>query len=132
MRFSLLVSSPPADSYGSDPALQFARAVVRSEHELHRVFFYGDGVFHGSALAVVPRDRPDTAEQWAALAAEHQVDLVLCSASATRRGVLDRDEAERRAHPAASAHAAFALSGLGQLADTYLLGDRIVTFGGTR
>jgi len=130
MRFSLLVSSPPADSFGSDAALQFARAVVRSEHVLHRVFFYGDGVFHGGALAVVPQDRPDPAGQWAALAAEYEVDLVLCSASATRRGILDRDEAERQARPAASAHAAFTLSGLGQLADTQLLGDRIVTFGG--
>ena len=130
MKFSLLVLNSPGAAQSGDSALAFARAVVEAGHELYRVFFYHEGVQHGDRLAVPAQADIDRQAAWAALAADHKVDLVLCIASAIRRGVLDENEAGRHEQTAASAHPAFELSGLGQLVDAHLHSDRLVTFGG--
>ncbi|MEM0952689.1 MAG: sulfurtransferase complex subunit TusD [Pseudomonadota bacterium] len=129
MKISLLVTAAPADSYGVDPAWQFAKATLRRGHQLHRIFFYGDGVYHGNGLAVQAQNESNPASRWARLAEDHGTELVLCIASATRRGMLDNDEAHRLEQSAASAHPNFVLSGLGQWADVQLTADRIVHFG---
>jgi tRNA 2-thiouridine synthesizing protein D len=130
MKFSLLVMSSPQGSQAGDSAWRFARAALDTGHEVYRVFFYLEGSYHGNALSVPPQDEVDRAARWAELAAQHDVDLVLCIASAAKRGVLDADEAARHEKAAASAHPAFTVSGLGQLVDAHLNSDRLVTFGG--
>jgi tRNA 2-thiouridine synthesizing protein D len=130
MRFSILVLSPPHAAQGGDSAWHFARAVLDGGHELYRVFFYQEGSLQGNALAVPAQDEVDRVGRWASLADEHGVDLVLCIASAVRRGVLDTGEADRHEKSATSAHPAFELSGLGQLVDAHMNSDRLVTFGG--
>ena len=132
MKFSLLITAAPADSYGADTAWQFAEAVLRQGHTLHRVFFYGDGVYHGNRLAAPPQDENDMAARWAHLAEQHDIDLVLCIASATRRGLLDPDEAARLGKTGDSVQAGFHLSGLGQWVDAQLTSDRVVHFGSSR
>ncbi len=129
MKFSILVLSSPGACQSGDSALAFARAVIETGHELYRVFFYHEGVQHGDSLATPAQDELDRQAEWAALAANHGTDLVLCIASAIRRGVLDDSEAQRHEKPAASAHSAFELSGLGQLVDAHINSDRLVTFG---
>jgi tRNA 2-thiouridine synthesizing protein D len=129
MRFSILVLSAPHAAQAGDSAWHFAKAVVESGHELYRVFFYQDGCLHGNALAVPAQDEVDRVGRWATLADVHGADLVLCIASAVKRGVLDPGEADRHEKPAANAHPAFELSGLGQLVDAHINSDRLVTFG---
>ncbi len=129
MKFSLLVMAAPHSAQGGDSAWQFARAALDAGHELYRVFFYQDGCYQGNLLAAPAQDEPDRTGRWAELAEQHGVDLVLCIASAVKRGVLDEGEAERQEKPAANAHPAFELSGLGQLVDAHLNSDRLVTFG---
>ena len=55
---------------------------------------------------------------WAKLAEEHKVDLVVCVAAALRRGIKDENLA-----------AGFRISGLGQLVEAGIQADRLVTFG---
>ena len=52
------------------------------------------------------------------MAEEHGVDLVVCVAAALRRGIKDENLA-----------AGFRISGLGQLVETGIEADRVVTFG---
>ena len=130
MKFSLLVLSAPHAGEAGDSAWQFAKAVVDAGHELHRVFFYQEGTQHGSALAVSPQDETDRVARWASLAEESGADLVLCIASAVKRGLLDAGEADRHEKGAHNVHPAFELSGLGQLVEAHLTSDRLVTFGG--
>jgi len=52
------------------------------------------------------------------LAEEHSVDLVVCVAAALRRGIVDDNLA-----------AGFRISGLGQLVESGIRSDRLVTFG---
>lgn len=130
MRFAIVVRSGPAGSEGSRSALRFARAVLATGHELKRVFFHGDGTYNANALTVAPQDEDDLTAAWAELGHRHDLDLVICVASALKRGMLDAGEASRYERAAASVRPAFVISGLGQLVDAALDADRLVTFGG--
>ncbi len=130
MQFAIVVRSGPAGSEGSRSALRFARAVLASGHELKRVFFHGEGTYNANALTVAPQDEEDLTAAWAKLGRQHELDLVICVASALKRGILDSQEASRYERAGISARPEFVISGLGQLADAALDADRLVTFGG--
>lgn len=131
MNFAIVVRSGPLASEGSRSALRFARAVLNSGHSLERVFFHGEGTYNASSLTVGPQDEDDLTAAWAELGRQHDLDLVICVASALKRGVLDDSEAERYEKAGGgNMRPEFVISGLGQLADAALSVDRLVTFGG--
>ena len=121
--------SSPASGQGSACALAFARAVLAAGHEIHRVFFLDRGTANGSNTSVYPQDAPGPISGWVELAQQDGVELVLCISSALKQGLLDETEAQRYERPAATAHPAFVISGLGQLVDASANSDRLITFG---
>ncbi|HKI74906.1 MAG TPA: sulfurtransferase complex subunit TusD [Pseudomonadales bacterium] len=129
MKFAIVVHGAPYASGSSWSALHFARAVIRSGHEIYRVFFYHDAVYTASALMAPPQDELDVHGQWVDLSKQHTVELVVCIASSLRRGMLDETEADRYEKPGHNLDDAFVISGLGQLIDAGLNADRLVTFG---
>lgn len=128
MKFALLVLGHPASSQSAVSALQFARAVLRTGNEIYRVFFYADGVLVGNQMSAPPQDELDITREWREFAREHDIELIACVASALRRGMLDATEANRYEKPAATLDDAFTISGLGQLIDSALSAERLVTF----
>lgn len=130
MNFTLIVHAAPIQQQGAETALRFARAALAAGHRIQRVFFYRDGIHNGSRLVSLPPDELNIPHAWQTLAAEHQLDLVVCIAAAVRRGLVDAGEAKRYGHTADNLAAGFELSGLGQLIDACLSADRVVTFGG--
>lgn len=129
MKFGVLVNEGPYQHQAADSAYQFVRAALDAGHEVFRVFFYHDGVHNGTRLAVPPQDDRNVVERWSALAAEHELDLVLCVAAAQRRGLLDPDEAKRHGKDVDNIAPGFRISGLGQLIEAAVQSDRLVTFG---
>jgi tRNA 2-thiouridine synthesizing protein D len=129
MRFALTVHGGPATFQASRSALNFARAALAEGHTITRVFFHAEGVHNGSALTVPPQDESDPAALWAELGREHGTELVVCVASALRRGVLDADEARRHRREHGNLRGEFTIGGLGLLVDAALEADRLVTFG---
>jgi len=129
MIFSLLVYAAPHSRQASESAYRFTVAALSAGHRIHRVFFYGDGVHNGTALAAPPQDECDLPARWQALAEAHDLDLVVCIAAAVRRGVLDANEARRYEKPGHNLRDGFELSGLGQLAEAAIHSDRLITFG---
>jgi tRNA 2-thiouridine synthesizing protein D len=129
MIYSLLVLASPATGTGNLTAARFAQAVLQSGHSLDRVFFYDAGVETGLVSRIVPQDEDDPAKLWRELASKHGVELVVCVASALRRGVLDANEARRheKAHP--TLDPAFCVGGLGLLIESAATADRLITFG---
>ena len=118
MKFGLLVSEGPYTHQASDSAYMFARAALAKGHEIQRVFFYHDGVYNATRLTEPPQDDRNIVTRWSKLAAEHKLDLVVCVAAALRRGIKDEVLAP-----------GFRISGLGQLVDSGIKADRLVTFG---
>ena len=130
MNYALLVMSSPFSGQGAMTAARFARAVLARGHSISRVFFLDAGSCNGAAAAVYPQDEGDRLQPWVELAEQHEVELILCIASALRYGMLDDTEASRHEKPSATIHPAFTVSGLGQLVDASAGADRLVTFGG--
>jgi tRNA 2-thiouridine synthesizing protein D len=129
MRFALAVHGAPALHPCARTALHFARAALDAGHGIHRVFFQGAGVHNASALVVPPQDELDVPAAWAELGRAHDLDLVVCVASALRHGLLDGAEATRYERGCGNVRPEFDLSGLGQLVDATLQADRVITFG---
>ncbi len=129
MKFAIVVNEGPYTHQASDSAYHFAAAALARGHEVFRVFFYHDGVNNGTRLGVPPQDDRNLTERWSSLAAEHDLDLVLCVAAAQRRGILDADEAKRHAKGTDNVAPRFRISGLGQLIEAGIESDRLVTFG---
>ncbi len=128
MIFSLAVYSAPHSHQASHSAYHFAHSALEARHRIYRVFFHHDGVYNGCP-GVCSGEEIDIPARWAELAREHDIDLVVCSATALRRGVLDQQEARRYQRPGATLHPQFTLSGLGQLIDALQYSDRLLNFG---
>ena len=129
MKFGIVVNEGPYQHQASDTAFHFTAAALRKGHEVLRVFFYHDGVHNGTRLATPPQDERNVTRRWSELAAEHDLDLVVCVAAAQRRGIVDAVEKRRHGKDADNIAPGFRISGLGQLIETVILADRLVTFG---
>lgn len=129
MIFSLAVYSAPYSSQASYSAYQFAVAVLNQGHNLHRVFFYQDGIHNATNLATPPQDEFNLQQAWQLLAKDHDLDLVVCIAAALRRGLLDEGEAKRYDKPAHNIAQEFTISGLGQLVEAAVVSDKLISFG---
>ena len=129
MKFSILVNEGPYTHQASDSAYHFTAAALRGGHRIVRVFFYHDGVNNGTRFSVPPQDDRNVSERWSALAAEHDLELILCVAAAQRRGMLDENEAKRAGKDGDNIADGFQISGLGQLIDAGIQADRLVVFG---
>ena len=118
MKFGILVNEGPYQHQASDSAYQFVVAALAKGHEIYRVFFYNDGVNNATKYTEPPQDDRHIVNRWSKLAEQYQVDLVVCVAAALRRGIKDELLAP-----------GFRISGLGQLVEAGIEGDRLVVFG---
>lgn len=128
MIISLAIHGHPSSSSSARSALRFLEAAVAAGHEVYRVFFYHEAVELADRNVVLPQDESPLLDSWVELAERHQVQLAICIAAALRRGVLNEEERDRYERPAANAHPAFEVVGLGQLIDAVVQSDRFVTF----
>ncbi len=129
MKFTIMINEGPYQHQASDSALQFTRAALAQGHEIFRVFFYHDGVNNANSLSRPPRDDRQLQKEWATLAEAHGLDLVVCTAAAQRRGIIDADEATRKGLNMSNLNNGFRISGLGQLIEGSIQSDRTVVFG---
>ena len=129
MNISVSILCAPYTDQTALSAYKFVLSALSKEHTIKRIFFYGDGVLNASHLNTPPQDEINLYKGWADLADKHGLELVVCIASALRRGVIDQEEATRYEKKGYSLDAPFILSGLGQLMDAAIESDRLITFG---
>ena len=118
MKLGIMVNEGPFTHQASDTAYLFTKAALEKGHEIVRVFFYHDGVNNANKSSDPPSDDRNLVALWSDLASQHSIELVVCVASAMRRGVSDELLAT-----------GFKISGLGQLVEAGIIGDKLVTFG---
>ena len=129
MKFAIQINASPYQSNVGCTAYRFITTVLEMGHEVYRVFFYHDGIYHAFKYATPPDDERQVTAQWSELAKRHQIDLVVCISSAQRRGLLCPDEAERQGKQDNDLANGFRISGLGQLIEATLEADRFIVFG---
>jgi tRNA 2-thiouridine synthesizing protein D len=125
-----MVTGAPYSSQASLSAYRFCRSAHTRGHEVPRIFFYHDGVQTGTRLSLPPQDESDIIADWAELAAEYGIELVVCVAASKRRGVLDAREADVEGLDADNLHPAFTLAGLGLFLESVIDADRFISFRG--
>jgi tRNA 2-thiouridine synthesizing protein D len=130
MRCVLLVKACAHGSQAARSAYNFARSACANGHRVTQVFFFADGVSAGNAYSVPPQDEPSLTRDWAELASEHDIPLLLCVSAAQRRGVLDSTEGKRLGIGGGNLAEGFALAGLGQFVEACDAADRVVSFNG--
>ncbi|MGH1470199.1 MAG: sulfurtransferase complex subunit TusD [Cellvibrionaceae bacterium] len=117
MKFTINIYCSPNTSPAADSAFRFAKTLIREGHEIYRVFFFNEGVLH----CISHPHKLSLPEQWQKLILDHNVDAVICSASAEKRGITT----DGRSVPLEG----FTISGLGQLIDGVSESDRVISFG---
>lgn len=129
MNFAVHISAPPFSSQSHLSGLLFCEAVARSSHSIQRVFFSGDAVAVANALTVTPQGETDLRQRWLELANHTGAELILCVSASLQRGMLDQGESERYEKGAFTVVEPFIISGLGQLIESCIESDRLLTFG---
>jgi len=129
MKYAIQINSSPYHCTAGYTAYQFIKAALNARHEIYRVFFYQDGIYHALRFATPPDDERQLTKRWSALARDYQIDLVVCISAAHRRGLLHDDEAVRQGKQDKDLAAGFRISGLGQLVEATLEADRFLVFG---
>lgn len=128
LSYCLLVTGPAYGTQQASSALQFAQALLAEGHRLKSVFFYREGVLNANQLTSPANDEFDLVRAWQQLGETHQVALNVCVAAALRRGVTDAQQATQLNLAGANLQPGFALSGLGELAQSVLICDRVIQF----
>jgi tRNA 2-thiouridine synthesizing protein D len=129
MKFAIQINSSPYHNHAWLTAYQFIRAALLEQHEIVRVFFYHEGVYHAFKYATPPDDEINFVQRWSELARNHHIDLVVCISAAQRRGLLHSDEAQRQGKQDNDVADGFRIAGLGQLVEAISLADRFIVFG---
>lgn len=129
MRFAIQVNASPYQSNTGYSAYQFIKAALAQGHEVFRVFFYHEGIYHAFKHSTPPDDELQLTSCWSELAEQHSIDLVVCISAAQRRGLLCTDEAERRGKQDDELAAGFRIAGLGLWVEALLEADRVIVFG---
>ncbi len=129
MKYAIQVNASPNDSHSGYCAYQFIKAALDKEHEIFRVFFYQEGIYHAFNYSTPPEDELQMTKKWTELAQQTGIDLVVCISAAQRRALLSDDEAKRQGKTDQDLAEGFRISGLGQLLEATLLADRFIEFG---
>ncbi len=129
--FTLILKAAPTHQ-GASTAYYFAQSALEAGHRLHGVFFYQDAIYHANRLNSPPQDERNLTDCWHELATRWDVPLLICTAAAQRRGVLDRDSAKIANRDGENCAPGFRIVGLGQLIALSLAADRVITFGASQ
>jgi tRNA 2-thiouridine synthesizing protein D len=129
MRFAIQVNSSPYQSNSGYSAYRFIKAALAEGHEVFRVFFYHEGIYHAFKHNTPAEEEVQLTSCWGKLAETHSIDLVVCISAAQRRGLLYIDEAERRGKQDNDLAIGFRIGGLGQWIEALIEADRVIVFG---
>ncbi len=127
-KFVILVGASPYTHQAADSALAFAKAAIKKGHFIEQVFFYFDGVYVASNFAAPEQSERKITSAWSEFAQQNGLDLVVCSNSALKRGMLDQQHAQAVGKPGDNINTAFVLAGLGQFVEATIEADRVITF----
>ena len=129
MKYAVQVNASPYASNAGLEAYWFIQAALQAGHQITRVFFYKEGIYHALRHATPPDDEIQFSRDWSALARRHGIDLAVCISAAQRRGLLCADEAKRQGKYDSDVADGFRIAGLGQWLEATLQADRCIVFG---
>lgn len=109
-------------------AYYFVKAAIEQGHEVLGIYFLSDAVLLANQFAEAPSDEFDLKAAWQNLAEKHQLDLMLCSSAAARRGILNPELASHYELSGNSLAKGFRIGGMGVITEACLFADRVIRF----
>ena len=94
-RISVLITSSPESLTACLDAVAFCRAAIDEGQNIDQIFFYQAGVYHANGLMDASANEFDLTKAWQSLATEHAIPLLVCVGAASKRGIVDADQAEQ-------------------------------------
>src|SRR5579862_1894779 len=85
MIYTLIVSSNHLTT--GRQALQLAQDILAQHDQINRIYFLFDGAYVANKYIDMPTDEFNLTKAWADFAANHDLQLAVCSASGLRRGI---------------------------------------------
>lgn len=128
MKYAIQINSSPFQSNSGETAYQFVKTALERGHDIVRVFFYQEGVYHAFRYAMPPDDEVQQVQRWSRLAHDYNIDFVVCISAAQRRGLLEANEAKRQGKKDNDIAEGFRIAGLGLWVEAMLLADRFIEF----
>ena len=125
LNFAILITAPPLHS-SSTTAFHFLQATLNKNHSVKRVFFYQDGVYHGSRLIYL--ENALLINRWQNLAKQYDLELTLCSTSAARRGIMGPEQADYFEKDTDNLAEGFQIGSLSLWFESVLMADRVISF----
>lgn len=125
--FLIFVTSPANETPVASIVYQFCRAALDDKHIIDAIFFYGAGVTHANIFQVPQAGEPFVYDCWKKLA-DNAIPLLVCASAASRRGIIDHQEAQQYQQLQGSLSPTFTLSGLTEFAALSKQATRVVQF----
>lgn len=126
--YSILITSSPFEGDTALRALAFIQGVIDNGDVVNNVFFYSEGVHHCNSLMLKTGDELFAYDGWKALAADHNVNLMVCITAAVKRGIVSEMEAKENGIAQANLTAPFEQAGLGEFFAALHNCNRLVQF----
>ncbi len=114
LSYTLIVLSSHLNNNSATLAL--AQDLINKKNKISIIFFLFDGAYTANAFIDMPTDEPNISQQWSDFAQKYQIRMVVCSASAARRGICSTNLAQ-----------GFNLGSIGELIENCDNADRVVS-----
>lgn len=76
-------------------ALNFCRETLAQGNSIDQIFFYQAGVIQANGLLIEGNNSDNFHQQWKDLSEKHALPLLVCVGAATKRGIIDKEQAEQ-------------------------------------
>lgn len=114
MKFTIIIKHSHLQNCYS--ALKFTSAIIQQNHQINFIYFINDSAYIANRNIDMPSDEYNLSHQWSEFADKHQLQLIVCTASALRRGISEDCLAT-----------GFAMGSIGQLVENCDLADRVIS-----
>lgn len=145
LHYTIILTHSPNQLESNLSAQKLVAEIIGQGDSIDRIFFYQDACYIGLTTQIPGQGLQSSFQGWVDLHIEHSIPLQACIANSIRRGVLDKDEAQRysgntlnnsqsqnitkksASNLVQNLHQDFQLVGLGELAEACHSSDRIIT-----
>ena len=130
MQYTLLITASLSNLSAHRRALMFADALLRAQHSIHTIFFYGEGAGIGLSTRDLSSTLGQTNLNWRSISKKGKTRLILCVSSALAQGILDETASLQSKSFPENIATGFQTGGIGSLVDAVANSDRLMSFGG--
>ncbi|XRY30744.1 MAG: sulfurtransferase complex subunit TusD [Buchnera aphidicola (Tetraneura akinire)] len=128
MKYTIIVSDVLFENQRSTTAFLFSSTIISVGFKIVSIFFNSNGVFHANKLIFSNVNENNLINSWSNFGLKHQIPLYVCVNDASKRGIVNIEQAEFNDFKDSNLAEGFKLTGLTQLFFSMQQSDRVIKF----